>query len=220
MALVVAIPFRRVLRRKFSRVAAKVHDDNKEPNMAELEDGAGLPNVHPDTKNHPYIPELDTTTPQLPELYGAGTPNLAPRAHGGERRGRPEHTAYPEDPPPLNGATSLPEPVLPGSQPAAWNNNVPTEPLATSPAVLQHPPETAQDTARDSTMETGASTSERIVENVPAPGSEDELNQLLKLDGELEDKWRALEQIRQVREQQAAIRDRIKELRSQRDSGS
>ena len=69
-------------------------------------------------------------------------------------------------------------------------------------------------------METGASTSERIVEAAPAPGSEDELNQLLKLDGDLEDKWRALEQIRQVREQQAAIRDRSKELRSQRDSGS
>lgn len=215
-----AILFRRGLHRKFSRVAAKVHDV-KEPNMAELEDGAGLPNIHSDAKNDPYTPELDTTNPQLPELYGAGTPNIAPRAHGGERGGRSEHTACPEDPPPGSSATGHPEPELPGSQPAAWNNNIQTEPLATSPAVLQHTPETAQDiTSRDSAIEKGASTSERIVEDVPAHGSEDELNQLLKLDGELEDKWRALEQIRQVREQQAAIRDRIKELRSQRDSGS
>ena len=57
-----------------------------------------------------------------------------------------------------------------------------------------------------------------VVDGIPAQGSEDELDQLLKLDRQLEDRRKTLEEIRQVQDQQTAIRDRIEELRLQRES--
>lgn len=56
------------------------------------------------------------------------------------------------------------------------------------------------------------------VDGIPAPGSADELDELLKLDRQLEDRRKTLEEIRQVQDQQTAIRDRIEELRLQRES--
>lgn len=48
-----------------------------------------------------------------------------------------------------------------------------------------------------------------------APGSAEELNRLLKFDEELDERRRTLQEIKVVQDQQALIRERIKELKGQ-----
>lgn len=55
-------------------------------------------------------------------------------------------------------------------------------------------------------------------QDAPAHGNGNELDELIKLEEELQERRRTLEDLRAVQDQQAAIRGRIEQLKGQRNS--
>ena len=198
VVLLVAFLFRGRIRQRFSKVTGKT-DDAKTPRMSELEGGTPFPDVRSSTKDDPYLGELDSGT--------AGAAKATPT----EMDMRP-HSQFTE----LDGSSS---PRV-SSRPEWGEQGGGTTPAhlastrATASEVSLKPPDPNTD------MDPRPSTSAATADDVPEPGSDDELDRLVKLDEDLQERRRTLQDLRTVQDRQSAIRERIEELKAQRDSSA
>lgn len=198
--LVIAYIFRRRVRRWYLAATRKANG-TETPSMAELDGGESFPDIRKTTKDDPYIPEL-TEQSRLPELDGTGGPGMSPPSGGGQHDGGPMPIT-PRDHAPRSST---------GERPEAQSSDPPqtTQHETAGPGAS-----TTKETVKDAAIPSATSPT---VQDIPTPGGADEYARLRKLDGELEDKRRALAEIMQVQEQQTAIRERMRQLESQRDS--
>ena len=196
VVLLVGLLFRRRIRQRLGKANGKT-TGAKMPRMSELEGGTPFPDVGSNTKDDPHLGELESRTPE------------AAKATLVENDVRPP-SQFTE----LDGASSLRVSLRPewGEQGGGTTPAHLASIGATASEVSLKPPDPRTD------MEPRPSTSAATADGIPEPGSDDELDRLMRLEEELQERRRTLQDLRTVQDRQSAIRERIEELKSQRDT--
>lgn len=187
---------RRRRRKKLLAAEEGIAGQGETSGVAELDAKTTLPDIRANTTDDPYIAELDAGPPvdgknaRLSELDGESTLEGArPSEDEGSMTAAPA-IATENGPPPIDNRAIPPE----------------TEPSST------------QQGSHIADTRGGVSVTISAVQEASASDSAEELAQLMKMDDELEERRRILEDIKQVQDQRAYRQERIKELEGRRDS--